>query len=677
MKLLIEIGTEELPAIPFLKELDNIPQKWHKILEKYRLKSEFEFKYSPRRLVFLHDNFNDIQQDITQVITGAPKSVAIKNGEFTQAALSFAKKCEIELDNLCFKEVDGKEVLYFEKYIAGRNCREILQDMLEEFLASLNFGKSMRWGANTFSFIRPVRSIVCMIDDELVDINLYGVKSSKSFFPHRYFGYEKIKFKDIKDYFIKLKEYGVILDSNQRRDKILKEFDDISKRYFIDIEIDENLLDEVVCITEYPTALIGSFDEEFLNIPSEAIITSMKENQRYFPVFKNSKLSNKFVFVSNSLSDNNNLIIKGNQKVLRARLSDAKFFWDSDLKSKLDYEKLKNVVFLNEIGTVYDKELSECKVVDILFKYYKNKILKFVKCDEIKALQNLKRAIMLSKADLVTSMVSEFTNLQGVMGYYYAKNAKEDDLVCTAIAEQYLPAGENSTLPSNIFSCMVCMSIKLDTLMSLFSIGKIPTGNKDPYALRRAANGILTIVLKNNLNFDIAKIIKELSGNYRHFDLSILENFILERLYTIYDVNPSVIKACINSGQRDLFSLNSSILALKDIVSKEQFYIYFDTFKRLSNMIKEQNVIQDSVKPELFENEYEHNLFAKFIKAKDTDDIRQYLNNLFELKDDIDKFFETTMINVENKDIKSNRMALIGNIYNAFLKIADIKEIKG
>ena len=670
MELLIEIGVEELPAIPFLKELPNIMGKWESILEKNLLKSEFEFEYSPRRLVIFHKDFNEFQPDREIENIGAPKAVALKDGEFSKAALSFATKCGISQDELKFKEINGKEVLYHKSVQKGVASKEILQGMIEEFLTSLNFGKSMRWGTGEFEFIRPIRSIAGMLGSEFLEFEIFGVKAQNGFFPHRNFGYDLVKFGSSNEYFSLLSQNGVILKDIMRKAKILDEFEAIEQKSGLKIEIDEDLLDEVVAITEYPTALLGEFESEFLSVPKEVIITSMKENQRYFPVFKNGELSNHFVVVSNAISDDSELIIKGNEKVLRARLSDAKFFWEQDLNAEFSPEKLKNISYLNELGSVYEKELREVSVAKALAKRFDESLKAEFGGDYASALE---RAVMLSKADLVTTMVGEFSELQGIMGSYYAKAKNEHPLVAKAIKEQYLPTGENSELPSGIFSSVVAMAVKFETLFALFSIDKIPSGNKDPYALRRAALGLIKIALNANLNLDIKSLSDDIASGYKKFDTQKLINFIKDRLYTLYEFNPSVVKACINSGENDIKKLDSAIKALGEISGEAKFKENFATFKRLANIIKDEKI--GLVNESLFENDAEKALNSAFKEIEFNGDYKAYLNLLFGLKDRIDEFFDKVMINVENAEIKANRIANIGQIYNAFLKVADIKEI--
>lgn len=672
MKMLIEIGVEELPAIPFLKELGNIEPKFRSVLDEYALECDFRLDYTPRRIVLSGDIAEFAGDKVVESI-GAPKHVALNSdASWSPAALGFAKKCGISVDELKFENINGKEVLYHKSVIKGDSSKNLLPVIVEKFIASLSFGKSMRWGGFSYEFIRPIRSVVAILGSELVDMEIYGVKSKMAFYPHRNYGYDMVEFGSIDEYFAALENNGIILQASKRRQKILDEFKIIEQNSGLKIELDEDLLDEVVTITEMPTALIGSFEKEFLEVPSEVIVTSMKENQRYFPLRdKDNKLSNHFVVVSNAISSDSQLIIKGNEKVLRARLSDAKFFWESDLASEFSSAKLKNITYLAGLGSMYDKEIREREIARELAKIYE-KELKYEFGGEF--IDELDRAVMLSKADLTTAMVYEFTDLQGIMGSYYAKHRNENHFIVEAIKEQYLPNKEGSECPKSYFSSIVALSAKLDTLMGLFSINKIPTGNKDPYALRRAAAGVIRIVLNLDIQFDIKNILSLIAKNYAPFDLGLLESFIYDRLYTMYSVNPSVIKACLNSGVSDIKRLNSAIIALDDITKNSEFKENFSTFKRLANIIKDSQIL--AVDKKLMEHDSERALYAAFNSLNlDISDTKRYLEALFNLKPAIDNYFDNVMINSDDEKIKANRISIIGQIYQAFLKVADIKEI--
>ena len=408
--LLVEIVVEELPAIPFLKELPNIEKKWAKILEKNSLMCEFNFYYTPRRLVFWHREFKVAQEDKIIEQFGAPVKIAFKDGKPTGAAIGFAKKCGVSIDELDKIDQGKGEVLYFKSEVKGSYSKDLLNNMVNDFISSLNFGKSMRWGGGTDSFIRPIRGLSIVLGDDLIDSELYGIKSTKTSFAHRMVSYEPFSFEYAGDYFCKLDKNGVILYQDERRKIILDQMEKLQKEQNITIIIDEELLDEVVAITEYPTALVGEFDKEFLELPQEVIVGSMKEHQRYFEVFENGKITNKFIVVSNSYTKDFTHIIAGNEKVLRPRLADGMFFYKNDIKNGLDNEGLKAITFVDGLGSMYDKCIRESKIASYIAKAF----------DMDKDQELLEKTVMLSKADLLTDMVYEFTDLQGLMGYYYA-----------------------------------------------------------------------------------------------------------------------------------------------------------------------------------------------------------------------------------------------------------------
>ena len=668
--LLVEILVEELPAIPFLKELPNIEKKWSDILETNSLLCEFNFYYTPRRLVFWHREFAVAQEDKEQELWGAPVAIAYKDGNPTGAAHGFAKKCGVRVEELQTASKNGQEFLYFKQTVKGKQSSELLNEMVNEFISKLNFGKSMRWGDRTDSFIRPIRGLSIVLGEDLVDGELYGVKSTKSSAAHRMVSYEPFSFDFAGDYFCKLDKHGVILYPSERRTTILTQMDTIEKEHNITIERDEELLDEVVAITEYPTALIGSFDEEFLELPEEVIIGSMKEHQRYFAVYKDGKITNKFIVVSNSYTKDFSHIVAGNERVLRPRLSDGMFFWKNDIKNGLNNEGLKRVSFVDGLGSIFDKCQREAFIAQLLATQFD--------MEEDRAL--LEEAMMISKADLITDMVYEFTDLQGIMGYYYAKKEGRDDLVALALKEQYLPDGETSQTPSNTFSCVVALSNKLDNLMGLFSVGMIPTGSRDPFALRRAALGLFRIAIEHKLHVDIESIIDNSMEKYPSLDKAQLMEFLNERLYKLYSkVNPSVIKAVLNSdGQKDLFSISLKIEALNPIVNSSEFKSMSDTFKRVANIVKDLDATSTlAIDESLFEDEAEKVLFKKYneVVSKVYTTFDEQLDALFALKPQLDNFFDNVFVNHEDEKIKTNRKNLIGVVYNSFKAIADIKEI--
>lgn len=666
--LLIEIGVEELPAVPLLKELKNIQTKYAKILEENSLFSEFEFYYTPRRLVIWHREFKIAQEDSVEEFFGAPMAVAYKEGVATPAANGFAKKCGVTLEELSSAQKGGKEVLYYKKDVVGKASTELLPKMIESWIKSLEFGKTMRWGSSSDSFIRPIRWINVMLDDALVPLTLFGVNSAKTTFVHRISNFGALEVSGAKEYFEILKNGGVTLFPELRAQKIAADFKKIEETNDISIEIDEELFAEVVAITENPTALLGSFDEAFLRLPPEVIISSMKEHQRYFPVFKEGKLINKFVVVSNALTDDFSEVVKGNEVVLRPRLADGLFFWDNDLKTGLNTKGLEKVTFFKGLGSVAQKIEREAEIASFLFDKYA------IDADK----KDLARGVDLAKADLTTEMVYEFTDLQGIMGAYYALEQGETEAVATAIREQYLPDGEESALPSTPLSAVVAISIKLDTLLALFSVNQIPTGSRDPFALRRAVNGLVRIINEFKFEFDIVTTMKELSSSYAAMDLKKLENFILERIKRYYDVNPSIIEAVLASGERELLSLGRKIEALNNLVNSEGFDEVSSTFKRVANITKDIDLTAEQIVDKtLFEEPAETTLYTRFLVVDEAlySSYEEELDALLGLKPELDDFFTNVMVNAENEAVKNNRKALVASVYKSILKIADIKEV--
>jgi len=676
--LLIEIGVEELPAIPLLKIVNNIERSWGNILKEYNLSNDFEFIYTPRRLVLKHTAMPESQEDTTVEFFGPPMAAALKDGEPTKAAEGFARKCGVSFDALGRGEKNGKEVLYFKKEEKGADTVTLLQEMLEKWLASMAFGKMMRWGSRTDEFIRPLRWLQVRLGDNSVPVELFGVSSDTKTYVHRMVSYDAVEVPTIDAYEGILDECAVMLHPQEREAKILTEFDALEYAHNIIIERDRALLAEVVAITENPKALVGTFDELFLELPPEVIITSMKEHQRYFPVFENGKIANKFVVVSNAYTDDYSKVVAGNERVLKPRLADGLFFYQNDLKNGLSTAGLEKVQFIDGLGTLEDKIARENNIAIRLLALYMDRVESGTGENSAVLEKAMDRAVNLAKADLMSEMVYEFTELQGLMGYYYAKALGEDELVYNAIKEQYMPVGEGADLPSSVFSSIVAMSIKLDTLFGLFSVGRIPTGSKDPFALRRAVNGIVRIVTEYDLSFNIDDIITLLKGNYESFDTNLLSEFFIERIYKSFDANPSVIAAVLASGERDINEMAKKVAALNDIVSSDTFKEQFSTFKRVANISKDID-LESSMEIDitLFKEDAEvtlYNAYEKVINATYID-YKEELEALFGLKRELDTYFDDVMVNTEDETLKINRLHTIGSLYKTFRNIADIKEI--
>ncbi len=675
--LLIEIGVEELPAIPLLKIVKNIEKSWKDILTEYRLQSDFEFIYTPRRLV-IKQSIATQQEDSTIEFFGPPIMAASRDGAVTKAGEGFARKCGVSFDELSTIEKKGKEVLYFKQEQEGTQTTELLEAMIGKWIGSMSFGKMMRWGSRSDEFIRPIRWLQVRLDDASVEVELFGVKSDSKTFVHRMVDFEAVEVPTIESYDKVLSEGKVSLYAHEREATILAGFDALEKEHNISIERDADLLAEIVAITENPKSLLGSFDEMFLELPPEAIITSMKEHQRYFAVFENEKLSNKFIVVSNAVTDDYTKVIEGNERVLKPRLADGLFFYHNDLKRGLITDGLEKITFMDGLGSLTDKINREKNIARKLLLRYIDQVEKETGKSATELSFLMDETVALAKADLTSEMVYEFTELQGLMGYYYAKALGKDTLVSQAIKEQYFPLGEGAELPTSTFSAIVAMSIKLDTLVGLFSVGKVPTGSKDPFALRRAVNGIVRMVTTYDLAFNIDDVVAMLNELYAEYETEKLVEFIIERIKKSLEANPSVIMAVLESGERDINEIAKKVSALNTIVSNESFKEQVSTFKRVANISKEVNLDKELIVDRaLFLEPIEGELYSDYKKtmAKSYNSYEEKLTAMFALKPKLDSYFDDVMVNAEDEAVKNNRKNTVASIYKSFREIADIKEI--
>lgn len=687
--LLIEIFTEELPYSAIKKEFGNLLSKFEAIVKKYRLdlgevcESNFEsasdlsadsnaiaFFYTPRRIIFYARNFPKKQRDELLEFFGPPLSIAYQNNEPTNATKSFLNKLNISLGEVATKEKNGKECLYFAKKESGENTINLIENIIDDFLESLSFDKKMRWGMVESAFVRPIRNIFVLFGDEFVKIpNLskkYGFSQSAVISPHR--NCESKTIKSTKEYFAFLEKNAVIYSQDSRKARILEQI----KECGLFVEIDEDLLNEVVAICEYPNVLIGAFDERFLALPKEVIVTSMKVNQKYFATYKNADfdmLNSAFIVVCNSTNPSE-LIVQGNVKVLSARLEDALFFYQNDCKhfnaDSCDL-RLKNIEFMKGGGSLWDKVARECEIAKLLLE---NLAQNSAESNLNSA--NTIRAVSISKNDLVSEMVGEFGELQGIMGGYYAKNAKNNGLdshICEAIKEQYL------NVPISLEGAILSIANKLDSILCLFALDKIPSGSKDPFALRRGANGILRAIEKFNLSFDLRKICEKLSPNYPKIEFAKIQSFFYERLEGVLGVNQSIINAAIKSKECDLLELIRKIKALDLIAQSPDKGALKVLFKRVANILSDTKatIIDESLLQESAEKEL-YNKITAFKKLSFATH-RKRIIALLDFKIVLEKFFDEVLINVEDSRLKENRILLIKAVYEEFFKVGDIKEI--
>ncbi|WP_120937815.1 glycine--tRNA ligase subunit beta [Helicobacter pylori] len=694
-ELLVEILVEELPAQALLNEYKEMPKKLHALFQKHALEvGNIEIFYTPRRLCLLVKDFPLLTQETKEEFFGPPVKIACNHQDKTQGlnelGLGFYQKLGLK-DHQHFQTAfkNSKEVLYHAKIHAKEPTKDLIMPIVLEFLEGLNFGKSMRWGSVEKSFIRPIHNICVLFNGENfngIEVKEYGFKTKQATKAHRQEGFDFIQVDSPKAYFEVLEKNHVILDPKKREAKILQEIKELETKHRIIVEIDRDLLDEVVAITEYPSALLGEFDKAFLKLPSEIIITSMKENQRYFAVFsqksqENPTLHNGFIVVSNAINKDKQKIIAGNQKVLKARLSDAVFFYENDLKKPLDNTPLESVVFVQGLGTLKDKMEREA----IIAQYLTQKYASSLNMPLEKALELIGRAVRIAKADLLSEVVYEFSELQGIMGYYYALKQNENELVALSVKEQYLPASENAPLPSSVFSAIVALSLKLDSLFSLFSVGKIPSGSKDPFALRRLSFGLLKIIAHYGLEFDLKADLKNLFekvGVYQSFDLEVLEKFLLERFNNLIDCNPSIIRSVLNTNERDIVKIIQKVKALKrfldDPKNAQKKELLFSAFKRLANINKDRNPNESSeFFISLFKESQEHALFEAFnvIKTSAFESLDSKIEAYFGLHAPLEEYFKSVLVMDKDIEIQKNRKNFLWSVYQSFLEIGDIKEI--
>lgn len=694
-ELLVEILVEELPAQALLNEYKEMPKKLHALFNKHALEvGNIEIFYTPRRLCLLIKDFPLLTQETKEEFFGPPVKIACNNEDKTQGlnalGLGFYQKLGLK-DHQHFQTAfkNNKEVLYHAKIHAKEPTKDLIMPIVLEFLEGLNFGKSMRWGSVEKSFIRPIHNICVLFNGENfndIEVKEYGFKTKQATKVHRQEGFDFIQVDSPKAYFEVLEKNHVILDPKKREAKILQEIKELETKHCIIVETDRDLLDEVVAITEYPSALLGEFDKAFLKLPSEIIITSMKENQRYFAAFNQKSqesptLHNGFIVVSNAINKDKQKIIAGNQKVLKARLSDAVFFYENDLKKPLDNAPLESVVFVQGLGTLKDKMEREA----IIAQYLTQKYASSLNMPLEKALELVGRAVRIAKADLLSEVVYEFSELQGIMGYYYALKQNENELVALSVKEQYLPASENAPLPSSVFSAIVALSLKLDSLFSLFSAGKIPSGSKDPFALRRLSFGLLKIVAHYGLEFDLKTDLKSLFekvGVYQSFDLEVLEKFLLERFNNLIDCNPSIIRSVLNTNERDIVRIIQKVKALKrfldDPKNAQKKELLFSAFKRLANINKDRNPSESSgFSTSLFKELQEHALFEAFnaIKTSAFKSLDSKIEAYFGLHAPLEEYFKSVLVMDKDIEIQKNRKNFLWSVYQSFLEIGDIKEI--
>ncbi|MGE8059920.1 glycine--tRNA ligase subunit beta [Pseudomonas sp. NPDC089547] len=673
---LVELGTEELPPKALASLGDAFLAGIEKGLQAAGLNYTGKQVYAaPRRLAVLIRQLDVQQPDRSINIDGPPLQAAFKDGEPTQAALGFAKKCGVELAEI---DQSGPK-LRFSQHIPGKATAGLLPTIVEDSLNDLPIPKRMRWAASREEFVRPTQWLVMLLGDQVVDCTILSQQAGRESRGHRFHHPENVTITTPANYVEDLRKAYVLADFAERRELISKRTAELAMQQEGTAIVPPALLDEVTALVEWPVPLVCSFEERFLEVPQEALITTMQDNQKYFCLLDSEgKLLPRFITVANVESRDPKQIVQGNEKVVRPRLTDAEFFFKQDKKQPLETfnERLKNVVFQAQLGTVYDKAERVSKLAAF--------IAPLIGGDA----QRAGRAGLLSKCDLATEMVGEFPEMQGVAGYYYALNDGEPQDVALALNEQYMPRGAGAELPQTLTGAAVAIADKLDTLVGIFGIGMLPTGSKDPYALRRAALGVLRILIEKQLDLNLTGAVefavKQFGAKVKAAGLAeqVLE-FIFDRLRARYedegiDVATYLSVRALQPGSAlDFDQRVQAVQAFRKLPEAEALAA---VNKRVSNLLsKAEGAIAEQVEPKYFDNANEFSLYSAIQQADQAVQpmaaARQYsesLARLAALRDPVDAFFEAVMVNAEDAKVRANRYALLSRLRGLFLGVADI-----
>ncbi|KLV27309.1 glycine--tRNA ligase subunit beta [Niallia circulans] len=680
--LLLEIGLEEMPARFISASIQSLKEKMEAWLAEKQLGyASVQAFSSPRRLALLVTDLDESQQDMEEEAKGPAKRIALNEaGEWSKAAAGFTRGQGLTVEDIYFKEINGVEYAHVKKFIKGKQTSELLSE-LKELILSLTFPKNMRWANNELRYIRPIKWLIALFGEEIIPFSITNVETSNQSRGHRFLGGE-IVFQNPSDYEKKMLAQYVMVNAAERKEAIVSQIKKLEEENNWIIPIDEDLLEEVTNLVEYPTALYGTFDESYLELPTEVLITSMKEHQRYFPVkSKEGKLLPYFVTVRNGDHQHLDKVARGNEKVLRARLADAAFFYKEDQKLAIDdlLKKLEAIVYHEEIGTLAEKvarvRLLASKLADELQLTSEEK-------------QDVDRAAQIAKFDLVTNMVYEFPELQGLMGERYAIQKGEKASVANAINEHYMPRhADDETAPSNVGG-VLALAEKLDTIVSFFSIGLVPTGSQDPYALRRQATGIVQTLIDKNWNIPIEQLVElaiqaienvsKVSG--QELVDSVLSFFKLRVKYILqeqgirYDMIDAVLAEKIGGAASVLRKAKVLELHKDDANFKEGI----EALSRIIN-ISNKAVTVSAVDSSLFENEYESDLYNRFTAVKEKINTKveekEYFELLFSLQEAISAYFDHTMVMADNEKIKENRLNLMAEIAAYIKGFASVNEI--
>jgi glycyl-tRNA synthetase beta chain len=686
MDYLLEIGVEELPARLARPVLTQFKELGEKMLQENRVGFESVAVYStPRRIVLYIKGIAEMQDDLVDEVKGPPTRVAFdEHGQPTKAAKGFARNQGVQVAELTVREISGGEYVFAQKRVEGQPTAAVLSEQIPVLISSLSFPKPMRWGELDFRFIRPIRWFVSLLGEQVVDFELANLRPGRVTFGLRNFHTDPIELVDPADYFEKMREAAVIVDQVRRREMIKEALQEEAAGIGGQVVPDDQLLDEVTNLVESPTAVVGGFDPRFLRLPPEVVITPMKDHQRYFPVRgEGGKLLPKFITFANGPVDRN-LVQVGNEKVLCARLKDAEFFYQEDLKIPLEemVEKLKKVVHLEGLGTVYDRVQRMVAVSGYLAR-----VLGLTEQER----KTAERAAYLAKADLVTNMVFEFPELQGIMGEYYALASKESKEVGQAIREHYQPRFAGDELPETKPGAVVAIADKIDSLVGCFALGLEPTGSQDPYALRRQALGICHIALARGFDFSLKELVANAYEAFKGMELQRslaevqerLDDFFRTRMRNLFlDRNYSydLVDAALGPSADRIQAVRGRLVALAAVRQKPEMESLLTAYTRAAHLTRQAG--EQKVDTALFQDEGERELYNAWLTIKndvvhlaEEGKYQEALLRGAELTGPIDRFFNEVMVMVDDTALRENRLALLKDITVTLGMLGDLDKI--
>lgn len=680
---LVEIGTEELPPKVLSKLSSSFEAGVVAELQKEKLAFASIRRFAtPRRLALIVSGLIEKQHDREIERIGPAISAAFDAaGKPTAAAIGFAKSCGVDVETLEKTDKDGVVKLSFSTTEPGKASSLLLPKIVKKVLDQLPVPRRMRWGSSREEFVRPVHWVVLMFGNEGLSATILGVKADTYTFGHRFHHNERIPIKHPSDYEMLLEETGsVIPDFEKRKQLILELVTEEGNKIGATAVVDESLLDEVTGLVEFPVALAGNFEEHFLDIPPEALILTMKSHQKCFSVVdSDSNLLPRFIAVSNIRSKDPAQVIAGNERVIRPRLADARFFYEADKRQSLAsrQDQLKRIVFQEKLGTVFDKSQRVATLVKVIAQKLNANA------------EHCERAALLSKCDLVTNMVGEFAELQGLMGYYYALNDGEPDEVAVAINEQYMPRFSGDILPASSTGNILAVADKLDSMVGLFAIGQPPTGSKDPFALRRSAIGILRILVERKLDLNILECIDQALVGFASVDIKpgtreAVFDFLLERFRTWYldeGISSDVFQSVLSLKPERPLDFNQRIMAVHHFSELPESEALAAANKRVSNLLSKSNEsIHDlPINADLLQEKAEIDLYdelnSKMLEVAPLFNEGAYkdgLELLAGLKGSVDKFFDDVLVMCDDIPLRNNRLALLQRLRASFLEVADI-----